>query len=66
MSYDYVRNYYGVEVTVNQFVRHTVTGRIGTIMPENASAGHYVQVLFRGDKHTMSCHPQELEAADDL
>jgi hypothetical protein len=55
-----------VEVTVNQFVRHTVTGRIGTIMPENASAGHYVQMLFRGDKHTMSCHPQELEAADDL
>jgi len=66
VSYDYIRNYYDVEVTVNHFVRHTVTGRIGTIMPENVSAGHYVQVLFRGDKHTMSCHPRELEAADDL
>lgn len=66
MSYDYIRNRYGVEVTVSQFVRHTVTGRIGTIMPENLSAGHYVQVLFKGDRRTMPCHPQELEDVDDI
>ncbi|MCM2431974.1 hypothetical protein [Agrobacterium rosae] len=66
MSYDYIRNRYGVEVTVNQLVQHTVTGRIGTIMPEHASAGHYVQVLFQGDKHMLPCHPQELETVNDL
>ena len=66
MSYDYIRYYYGVEITVNHIIRHTVTGRIGTIMPENASAGHYVQVLFQGDKHQLPCHPLELEAVDDL
>lgn len=64
MSYDYIRNHYGIEIAVNDFVRHTVTDRIGTVMPENASAGHYVQVLFRGDKHMMSCHPGELEDAN--
>lgn len=66
MSYDYISSSYGVEVTVNQFVRHTVTGRIGTVMPENLSAGHYVQVLFRGDKHVMPCHPRELEDANEF
>jgi len=66
MSYDYIRNYYGVEITVNHIVRHTVTGRMGTIMPEKASAGHYVQVLFQGDKHMLPCHPTELESVDDF
>ncbi len=66
MSYDYIRSRFGVEVDINHLVRHTITGRIGTIMPENASAGHYVQVLFQGDKHMLPCHPQELETVDEF
>lgn len=66
MSYDYVRNRHGVEVTVNHLVRHIVTGRLGTIMPKHPSAGHYVQVLFKGDRHVLPCHPLELEVIDEF
>lgn len=66
MNYDYIRNHYGVEVTVSQMVQHNVTGRFGVVMPEIVSAGHYVQVLFNGDKRMLPCHPTELEFVDDL
>ncbi|QCL81164.1 hypothetical protein CFBP5877_18655 [Agrobacterium tumefaciens] len=61
MSYDYIRNYYGIEITVNRLVRHTVTARYGTIKPEGREHRHYVKVHFHGDKHYSNCHPAELE-----
>lgn len=66
MSYDYIRNRYGVDITVNHLVRHIITDRIGTIMPEHPGTERYVQVLFKGDKHVTPCHPRELEAVDDF
>lgn len=59
-SYSYVRQRYGIEVPVGQFVQHTVTGRFGEIRPANGDE-HYVQVMFEGDRHTMPCHPGELD-----
>lgn len=66
MSYDYIRNRSGIDLTVNHLVRHIITDRIGTIMPAPPRAGEYVQVLFKGDKHVMPCLPQELEAVNDF
>ena len=58
--YDYIKNYYKVEPHMNGRVKHKVTGRFGRISREDASAGHYVQVLFDGDLHGLPCHPQDL------
>lgn len=60
MSYDYIRNSYGIDVEVNAEVQHTVTGRFGRVRPEGRSAQHYVRVLFAGDTRTLPCHPEEL------
>jgi hypothetical protein len=60
-SYDYVRRAYGVDPKVGARVRHTVTGKAGTIARENQSSGHYVQVLFDGKGFAMPCHPTELD-----
>ena len=64
MSYEYIRNFHNIEITINHLVRHTVTGRFGTVMP--GRDGQYVLVLFMGDKRVMPCLPHELEAVDDF
>lgn len=61
MSYEYIRNYYGIEVPVGEWVQHTVTGRFGYIRPQGESHHHYVKVLFQGDSHVSNCHPEELD-----
>lgn len=61
MSYDYIRNYYGIEITVNRPVRRTVTARYGKVKPEGRSHQHYVKVHFQGDKHYSNCQPAESE-----
>jgi len=66
MSYDYIRHCSGIDITVNHFVRHIITNRIGTIMPAKRDAVEYVQVLFKGDKQVIPCLPQELEAVNDF
>jgi hypothetical protein len=58
--YEYVRRAYGVDPTVGQRVRHTVTKRFGTIAREDKSQGQYVQVRFDGKKFALPCHPTEL------
>lgn len=40
MSYEYIRNFHNIEITINHLVRHTVTGRFGTVMP--GRDGQYV------------------------
>lgn len=59
-SYSYILRRYGIEVPVGGFVQHNVTGRFGEVRPATGDT-HYVQVLFEGDRHTMPCHPEELE-----
>ena len=61
MQYEYVRRAYGVEPIVGQRVTHTVTRKSGVIAREDKSQGHYVQVRFDGQKHTLPCHPTELD-----
>ncbi len=61
MSYEYIRNYYGIDVPVGAFVQHTVTGRFGTVRPEGDSHLHYVKVQFEGDSYVANCHPEELD-----
>jgi len=61
MQYDYVRRTYGIDPRPGQLVKHTVTGKTGMISRENKSQGHYVMVRFNGQKHTVPCHPTELD-----
>jgi len=61
MAYDYIRNYYGIDVVVGVEVQHTVTGRYGKVRPEGRENRHYVRVLFAGDRRTLPCHPEELD-----
>lgn len=61
MTYDYVKRTYGVDPEPGQAVTHTVTGKGGVIARENKGQSHYVQVRFDGQRHTLPCHPTELE-----
>jgi hypothetical protein len=61
MSYDYIKRTYQVMPRVGDRVRHTETDKLGTIAREKPSAGHYVQVRFDGQKHSLPCHPTALE-----
>lgn len=63
MPYDYVRRTYSVDPKPGKTVTHTVTGKIGVITREDKSQGHYVQVRFAGQKHSLPCHPTELDYA---
>lgn len=62
MSYDYVRQAYGVNPVVGERVRHHTrrAGKDGTIARER-SPNHYVHVLFDGEKHALPCHPTEMD-----
>lgn len=59
-SYDYVRRTYGRDPQVGGRVKHVVTSKLGTILPEDPSRGHYVMVRFDGLDFPMPCHPDEL------
>jgi hypothetical protein len=62
--YACVRRHYGVEPWPGQRVKHTVTGKSGTIVRCRQPC-HYVHVRF--DRHgkkpgaSLPCHPTELE-----
>jgi hypothetical protein len=58
--YDYVRRMYRVNPVVGHYVQHSFTRRVGRITSEDASCGHYVQVLFTGDSWALPCHPTEM------
>lgn len=58
--YDYIKQRYGISLTVGQRVRHTVTGRPGVIVPEAPSGNHYARVRFDGSDFDLPCHPEEL------
>lgn len=45
-----------------QFVEHTVTGRLGRVHSETEEGARFVRVLFHGDKRTLPCRAEELEA----
>ena len=60
MAYDYIKRMYGVQPVIGNRVRHTVTNREGVISREDKNQGHYVQVKFDGQKHSLPCHPDEL------
>lgn len=61
MTYDYVRRTYGVDPTVGDQVRHSVTRYDGVVTPENPSQAHYVMVRFGDRRFSSPCHPGELE-----
>jgi hypothetical protein len=63
MAYDYVRRTYSVDPVIGQRVTHTVTNKSGIIAREDKSQGHYVQVRFDGQRHSLPCHPTELDYA---
>lgn len=60
LPYAYVRRTYGVNPGIGQRVRHTETGRWGTIAKPNGDT-QYVRVNFDGDKHIMNSHPTSLD-----
>jgi hypothetical protein len=60
VSYDYIKRTYTFQPQVGKRVRHTVTGKLGTISQEGSSQGHYVQVRFDDCKFPRPCHPGEL------
>jgi hypothetical protein len=61
MTYDYIKDTYGVSPEPGKVVYHTVTKQWGVIKRESKSASHYVQVTFEGCKHASPCHPTELQ-----
>lgn len=61
MSYDYVCRMYPVNPIVGARVRHLETQKLGTIAPESVTQGHYVMVMFDGEKFSSPCHPTALD-----
>lgn len=59
--YDYIKRTYSFIPEVGRRVKHSVTGRAGEIRRESRSQGQYVMVRFDGLKHSLPCHPGELE-----
>lgn len=64
MAYDYVKRMYGVDPVVGNAVTHTVTGKSGVITRESPGMANYVRVRFEGQKHSLPCHPTELDYGD--
>ena len=61
MSYDYVRQAYGLNPVVGRRVRHNEIDKWGTICRENKGQSHYVMVKFDGRRHSVPCHPKALD-----
>ncbi len=66
MTYDYIKRVYSFQPEVGKHVRHTVTGKNGTITPDDPGQGHYVQVRFFGKAYSLPCHPEELVYEPEL
>ncbi len=64
MPYDYIQRAYGLTFKSGQQVKHTITGKSGTVKREDPGMGHYVMVQFDGARHARPCHPGELEDLD--
>lgn len=60
MPYDYIRRTYAVDPVPGERVKHTVTGKSGVIVRTRGDP-QYVQVRFDGQKHSLPCHPTELD-----
>lgn len=60
MAYEYIREQYGIEIEVNQFVQSRNTGRYGIVRPEGVKKD-YVRVQFAGDGYHSNCPPSELD-----
>ena len=60
LPYAYVRRAYGVNPGIGQRVRHTETGRLGTIAKPHGDT-QYVRVRFDGDERIMNAHPTSLD-----
>jgi hypothetical protein len=63
LPYDYIRRAYSVKPQPGSRVRHTETGRAGTIMRTPNSGAHHVSVKFDGDRFALPCHPLALDYA---
>lgn len=61
MAYEYIKRTYAFQPEVGRRVRLSETKGHGVIARENTSSSHYVMVRFDGRKHSMPCHPGELE-----
>lgn len=61
MAYDYIRNYYGIGFNVGERVKHRVLQKNGNVTREDKGNSHYVMVKMDGRKHSVPCHPEELE-----
>lgn len=65
MAYDYIQRAYGLAYKPGQRVKHTVTGHSGEVRRESKVMGlHYVMVRCDGQKHSLPCHPEELNAVN--
>ncbi|WP_439604262.1 hypothetical protein [Shinella sp.] len=67
-QYEYIFLYYGVRPVIGGRVEHTVTQKLGSIMKEESSHGHYVRVQFDDYIYPSFCHPLELDflAPDEI
>lgn len=61
MSYESIRDIYGIDVSVGAWVQSLITGRFGKVQPEQETSLDYVQVHFEGDRFNSPCHPEELD-----
>lgn len=61
LPYEYIRRTYGVSPQPGARVRHTETGRLGTILRTPRSNQHHVSVKFDGDRFALPCHPMALD-----
>lgn len=59
-AYPYIRHVYAVSPDPGCRVRHQITNRQGVITRPRGDP-QYVSVRFDGDKHSLPCHPTELD-----
>ncbi|SCM75412.1 conserved hypothetical protein [uncultured Pleomorphomonas sp.] len=60
MSYDYIRQAYGVVFEIGDRVQHASTLKVGTVVREGKTNKHYVRVRFAPNRRSY-CHPLELK-----
>ncbi|MEM1344818.1 MAG: hypothetical protein AAGI34_09595 [Pseudomonadota bacterium] len=60
MAYDYIARRYGRRFQIGQRIRHTVTGREGTVTRRRIDT-HYLRVRFDGDRRPRNVYPPEAE-----
>jgi hypothetical protein len=61
MSYEFIRDRYGIDVPVNELVQNRYTGRYGRVRPETDANQLFVNVQYAGDAHMVTSHPEELD-----